>query len=103
MKPNLLTPEEIIAGTRCLYICNVQTILGEWDLMRWIVKKHLEYGTRLKARATYCGAELRGILRPRSIDRTQPELTRSTLVDLITNEGLRTFNCKYLTHITTHP
>lgn len=98
------TLEEINAGTCCLYICNCSTIIGEWDLMRWIVKKHFEYGKRLTARANYHGAELRGVLLPRSIDRTQPELTRSTLVDLITTKGTHTFNCKYLTHIEiTHP
>lgn len=100
MQNNPQTPVEIVAGTCCLYICNCSTIIGEWDLMRWIVKKHFEYGKRLTARAVYCGAELRGILRPRSIDRTQTELTRSTLVDLITKDGTHTFNCKYLTHIT---
>lgn len=95
---------EIYPSELTLIICGGTYMLDEWELMRWIVKKHLEYGARLKARAVYCGAELRGILRPRSIDRTVHELTRSTLVDLITNKGLRTFNCKYLTHIEiTHP
>lgn len=95
---------ETYSSNLTLTICGGTYMLDPWELMRWIVKKHFEYGKRLKGRANYHGTELRGVLLPHSIDRTQTELTRSTLVDLITNEGLRTFNCKYLTHIEiTHP
>lgn len=85
-----------------LIICGGTYMLDPWELMRWIVQKTLQ-GQKLYCKGTWASTFISGQLLPHSIDRTQPELTRSTLVDLITNEGLRTFNCKYLTHITTHP
>lgn len=63
-------------------------------------KKNLT-GSQLTATAVYKGKSLSGQLRPHSIDRTQVELTRSCLVDLLTVEGTFTFNCKHLISITT--
>ena len=82
-----------------LLICGSECTVDPWELMRWIVCKHHRYGERLTACADYFGYK-HGVLRPRSIDLTQPVLTRSLLVDLITKDGTHTFNCKYLTHIT---
>lgn len=86
-----------------LTICGGTYTLDQWELMRWIVQKTLQ-GQKLYCKGEWAGRRISGKLLPHSIDRTQPELTRSTLVDLITNKGLRTVNCKHLTHIEiTHP
>ena len=86
-----------------LTICGGTYTLDPWELLRWIVQKTLQ-GQKLYAKGTWAGKRISGQLLPRSIDRTQTELTRSTLVDIITNKGLRTVNCKHLTHIEiTHP
>lgn len=79
-------------------ICSGTYTLDQWELLRWIVQKTLQ-GQKLYAKGTWAGKHISGQLLPHSIDRTQPELTRSTLVDLITTKGTHTFNCKYLTRI----
>ena len=84
-------------------ICGCPCELDPWELIRWIVIKHLE-GTALHAEATCYGTRISGELHPHSIDRTQHELTRSTLVDIHTPDGTVTCNCKHLTKITLlHP
>lgn len=97
-----MSNNEIFSGTLTLYICNGINTLDEWDLLRWIVLKTLA-GTELYAKAEWAGKHISGRLLPHSIDRTQHSLTRSLLVDVITDDGTYTFHCKCLTHINTHP
>ena len=66
--------------------------------MRWIIQKRLA-GAQLTATAEYMGKRLSGQLKPYNINRFMPELTTSCLVDLHTEEGTFTFNCKYLKEI----
>lgn len=87
--------------TISLEICYCRCELEPWELIRWIVTKHHEYGHRLKASVqdiSFFG-EREGILRPHSIDRTQHEQSRSLLVDILTKDGLLTCHCKNLTRI----
>lgn len=66
-----------------LTICGCFCELEKAELMRWIVSKYLQYGSRMTARASKNGtAEVSGILQPMSVDRTQQEKTRSSLVRL---------------------
>ena len=81
-------------------ICGFLNIVDPWELMHWITKKILA-GSQLTATAVYMGKSISGKLKPHSIDRTQVELTRTCLVDLLTVEGTFTFNCKHLIDITT--
>lgn len=79
-------------------ICGGLNILDPWELIWWVTKKYLD-GSQLTAKAEYMGKSIYGQLKPHSIERTQAALTRSCLVDLLTEKGTFTFNCKHLKEI----
>jgi hypothetical protein len=81
-------------------ICGFPNILDPWDLIRWITLKFLA-GSQLTATAVYFGKRISGQLKPHSLERTQQELARSCLVDLLTEKGTFTFNCKHIIDINT--
>ena len=86
-----------------LEICGGSVTLGPWELMRWIVQKTILQGQTLYARGECAATPINGKLLPHSVDRTQRELTRSLLVDILTDNGTYTINCKHLTLIYTNP
>lgn len=79
-------------------ICGFPNFLSPWVLMRYITRNFCA-GSLMRATALYQGIRISGQLKPHSIDRTQAELTRSRLVDLLTEDGTFTLNCKYLKEI----
>ena len=86
-----------------LKICGCGVTLDPWELMRWIVQKTILQCQTLYASGECAATPINGKLLPHSVDRTQYELTRSLLVDILTDNGTYTITCKHLTRIDTHP
>ena len=90
--------ETIPPGYVKLTICGIQSIIDEWELMRWIIIKTVVEGLTLYGEANN---GKKGLLRAHALQRFQKDLTMDTLIDLLTYEGTWTLRCKTLTQIYT--